>query len=246
MKTSSLHLLLGLYSREKEEVIELPLSAAKNILHNLSDSGQRSLLYHLQRQGLVLSKSIGEKKRLVITSHGRELLEGTFPALKPPDRVDHWYVLVFVKSPSQDPQFRYLRSLVMKSGALAITKGVFIFPNFLPTAVKTECQTRYMLSVIIWRVHNWELGDEMSIVIKGFKLQDVTQIYSGISNELASLTTKIENNIELKNQYKNDIFMAFDRFVKMLTSDFGLTSVYFPQEIAALEILSEFQKLFIL
>src|SRR5687767_13547175 len=138
MKKTAQKILLSLY---QPETFRLSLKELEFLNENQTASGFKSIVYHLERSGYVRLERLDGEPWVSLTSHGKEAVEDLFPAFHP--RHLHWEgtwsCLVFRTAPSTDPEFRYLRKLLVKVNAAALSRGVYLYPGGFPDRVLSEC-----------------------------------------------------------------------------------------------------------
>lgn len=246
MKQTTQKLLLMLhYAPEKEPLVAL---TAEQLLHSapeLSPSGFRSLLYGAVQNKYISKESAGQGNYYVSTDLGRRMTEASFPALS--KRFEswsgEWSCMVFLEAHKGDPQFRYLRKLLLEKGAVALSRGVYLSAGEFDRRVQSEVETLYYRSVVVFTIQEWQIGSERPIVIDSLGLDSVAAGYSGISSEIAKLLSKNRNESKLNNQSKDHYANLIDRFSALLLADPGFTTRYFPGLNSPQNLLHQLQEL---
>lgn len=218
------------------------------LLETLSLAGARSLLYLLEQQQLV-SKELSEAGvGYRSTLQGVKALEAEISALS--HRYDHWEgdwsVLVFLTAPKSDPSFRYLRRLLVSQGALGLNRGVYLGAGGFSDAVMLELEQRYSKSVVLCSLNEWQIGAERPIVINFFGLNDILQSYSGISTQVARLTSENTKKSDMKDQSKKAVAALFHQFLGVVKEDPGFSTRYISLKITPFDLLAKLQRLLLL
>lgn len=216
-------------------------------LPDLTPSGRRSLVGHLERQGWLSIDKLDDQAWLRLTRAGTKALEEALPALAFSSRggasqSSQWQLLIFHEAPRSDPNFRYLRTRLLAAKALPLSRGVYLFPTFLSKPILEECQALYQNSVVIVGVGEWRFSDERELVVDGYGLADLATAYSGVGKELGRLLASYDRAGRLNDRLKQGFFTAFDRFWEVLVQDLGLVTTYFPQVPSPQLILKDFQQ----
>lgn len=243
MKETSLKLLTLLYTRGNFSEVFTNYEQLSLLLPELTRSGVRSLVSLLKKRGLITTERLDNQTMVFITNAGTKTVEDQIPAFFFTDGqvVSEWSCLVFLKAPKRDPEFRYLRSLLLDHHAVGLTRGVYLYPGSFPAKIKEECHELYTLSVIIMQAKTLVQGDLRTIFSQHQPLADIAQSYSGISSEINSLLKPKKDYSDLNDQQKKHIFSVFNRFFKIVSDDSGFTKLFFPQVNGAYELLLEIQ-----
>ena len=234
MKKNTQKLLLAIYKNSQEG---LPHHLARGVNEvmtlvspTLSTSGARSLVYLLEKKGYISTQRLLGTTQLSLTTIGKRLLEADFPALDA--EWDSWNgsfdCLVFLQPPAGDPQFRYLRKLLLEERALSLTRGVYISAKNFSPKVLQELRSTYHRSVTLFTIGSWEISVENAVIMSGYSLIDVIESYSGISKEIDRLLSAKKLKKALRDSDKKQIALVYDRLHATLASDPGFSSYYFP------------------
>lgn len=242
MKSTAQKLLLSLYTPTAEP-LWIGYDVVQFLLPEISSAGQRSLIAQLKQKSLI-SVERWERTQLRATQQGYQAITVQFPALSRfQDWQGEWTAVMFLSAPSQDPNFRYLRSMLLQNQAVPITRGMYLYPGPLPAALLELCQDLYREQVAIVQWGKVIQGDLLSLIAPTYALSDIFQTYSGISTELNSLLRRKLPFLELNHSQKEAIYLVFDRFFTALLQDPGITQFYYPQSPRPLELLGGFQEL---
>ncbi len=247
MKKTSQVLLTALFPvAQNKPGIVLTTKQLRFLVPDLSESGFKSLLYLLEQQELV-NRELGDAEPVYsLTNLGKRAVEDEFPALS--NRYDSWEgdwaLLVFLTAPKGDPQFRYLRSLLLSQGAVALNRGVYLGAGGFSNRVMVELENEYRRSVVLLTVGEWQIGSEKPIVMKSLGLNDIVANYSGIGKQLARLLQEKLEKSSLKNQTKQDSLILFQQFLSVLQEDPGFTTRYIARSTPPLSLLAELQHIF--
>ncbi len=243
MKQTSKKLLLWLYPFDASLKRRVSVSVASWLLPELTTAGQNSLVRHLENEHLLFTDELDGIIKLSLSSHGRLQLQADFPTLKWVDQPwqGDWSVVVFIKAPAGDKNFRYLRSLLMKQQSFQLSRGVYLNAGEISKELINTLHNAYRENVIVYKTNNWQFGDDSIFIGQSEYLKDIISIYSGISNELKILLTKKSNRKTLSDQQKNQFASIFDRFVISFEQDCGIIPYYHPEVISGIKLLQQMQ-----
>lgn len=244
LKSNSKKLLLWLYPAAGTARRRVPYDEVQLILSNLTEAGRRSLIRLLEEKQLLLTDEIEGVLRLTLSSHGLAQLEADFPALKIKREgwKGDWSMVLFLKSPSSDKNFRYLRNLLVSSHCFGLKRGVYLRAGVLPENIQQTLQEAYRKSVVVINFDEWQFGDEQIVIGQKVNLKDTMNVYSGIGKEVKNLLTNFVHFNGLTDQQKSSFNSIFDRLFAALESDFGLIPNYFPEFSGGVELLSQLQQ----
>jgi DNA-binding transcriptional regulator PaaX len=209
------------------------------LFSELSASGRRSLISSLkEKQFLFVGRHNGAKK-LYITSHGQTYVEQEFPALSSGIATwdGTWAQLVFIQSPATDPQFRYLRQLLIDTNAGQLRRGVYISPGRFHKRVEEQFPY-YKNAIIVTTIADWQFGDERSVIEPLFNLSDVRDSLSGVSGECDRLLVVLNNEKRSISSLEKDFCLVFDRLLAICSFDIGVHAYYFSQVPSVRNILT--------
>lgn len=247
-KKNTQKILLALFTPEQALAPVLTQEQLRPVVAEMTDSGFRSLLMYLEKQNRIYKQRVFSQNSYGLTSQGREELDSLFPALQSKwqswDR--SWMLLTFLEAPKSDPHFRYLRSILLKEQALALTRGVFIKPDTFTSETLRICQELYRGSVAIGSVQNWQMGVDNPLVSDYYDLSPLAEVYSSISKESSLLLSADVSKKGLIKKDKYFISSIFDRFADALGSDVGLLQFYVPGVAGAQQIQSQLQRVLFL
>lgn len=247
MKKNAVSLTLILFPIVSSQDLFLTTSKAIELLPDLTKGGVRSLLHYLDSSGLLSSEKIQKETRYYLTELGERQLIEQFPALNPSwdNYQGEWECIVFQDAPKNDPQFRYLRTQVLKERALQLSRGVYCVPGKFSSEFKSLAQKMYVGSVTLFIVSEWVQGFERNTVTRNFGLGDLATTYSGISKDIDSLLTINQKKTLLTDQQKVSFRSVYDRFRDSLQEDSGLLVFYYPNTVHARILLTQLQQLFL-
>ncbi len=219
----------------------IKISTIETLIPNLTDGGKRSLLHVMKKSDLINSERVLGVTTIGITQHGIKALEKQFPVLsnKWSSWTGNWDCLVFVKPPSSDHNFRFLRNLLVEEGAISISRGVYISPGSFSDRVVADCSDIYRNSVLMFSVGEWKIASFRNLIVAKYNLIDLVESYSGISNDVSRLLTYIDTNKRLTNSSKIDINLVYDRLIDVLGDDPGFSHYYFNDSPKPLELISK-------
>jgi DNA-binding transcriptional regulator PaaX len=243
MKQSTKVLLSWLYTPDERAPRVLLQSEFEWLLPEMTSAGRRSFLHYLNAQRLIHREPSELGWRYAITQFGSKALKAEFPALSEEWQTwqGEWSGLVFKHSPPSDPQFRYLRTVLIEAGAQALARGVFIFPGQFPSRVLELCESLYIDSIVIFAFSQWLFGDERSTITELFNLQDLISLYSGISKESSNLLSVFNSEKGSKDQSKRRFKDLFYRFLTVLEQTPGLFHHYYPHSPSPPGLLKQLQ-----
>jgi len=240
MKTNAQKILLWLYPPSVGKIRWVSVTDLKTLVPALTESGQRSLLLYLQRKrSLELN---GDRAR--ITDLGMTLLRAEFDIFsRVEDWNRSWSIICFLKAPASDPSFRYLRKLLLASGAGQLTRAVYLYPGKLKAKVGDTLLTLYQENVLVLESDKWLFGDERIVANQLFALKDQQSALSGISREVDQLLSLKKRGKISIGQLKIKIFTVFDRLLPILGNDLGIAEYYYDDGLSSLSLLSLLKEL---
>lgn len=245
MKKNAQKILLCLYSFSKTDQVILASTQLRLAVPEMTAGGYRSLLLFLLRKGWLVKESFAGNQLYSLTDKGREVLKAKFPALNPSwaQWNGEWHAMVFIKAPASDPQFRYLRQVLVADHALPISRGVYLAAGGFSPAILATCTSLYQDSLVIFSVGAWEFGLDRPIIVEYYDLASTASSYSSIGNSIDSLLEIFNSNKNRTDQQKMQISTTIDRLWSGLKEDPGFTTYYFP---GLLDISSILKKIFLL
>lgn len=245
MKKNAQKILLCLFSFSKNEQVLLSSQQLKLAVPEMTDGGFRSLLLFLQRKGYLGKESVSSQQLYSLTEQGRELLKAKFPALQSKWRQwdGQWSAMTFIKAPNSDPQFRYLRQLVVAEHALPLARGVYLAAGGFSQEVLGVCKSLYQDSVTVFSVCEWQFGMDRPIIVEHYDLASTASVYSSIGSSIDQLLEIFQSSKSRTDQQKMRISTTIDRLWEGLRGDPGFTSYYFP---GLLDLGSLLKKIYLL
>lgn len=243
MRENSKKILLFLFP-SVDEPVWLTFAQLSELLPNLTKAGLMSALFLLDKKDLLRIDKTQSNWRYSLSTHGVSFLKGLFPALKasPLNRQGKWSILVFLKAPKADKNFRYLRNFLAQNQVIALTRAVYLIPITLVDKVMPELDKTYINAVLLVEVGEWMFGDDYKIIGQRAGLQDLFELYSSISKEIDRLISVKLINKTFTQQENLDFHSALDRFFAILGQDNALMSIYYPEVVTPEELLFKFQK----
>lgn len=244
IKKNAQKLLLALYAQPDQHQVTISVHKLRYLVPDMSEGGYRSLLLFLERRNFLFRERVFGSVAVGITEAGKEALIRLFPAL---DRSwnswnGQWMVLVFLNAPKSDPNFRYLRQLLLSEKSLALSRGVYLAAGSFSNRILMETKQLYNQSVVILSADKWHWGLERPVIVKYYDLASRAEVYSGIGSELRRLLSISEVGKKLTDQQKSAISSIIERFAESLKEDPGFTSHYFPGVPGAIDLVSQIQK----
>ena len=230
MKNNAQKILLLLFSLPAQPPVLLTKNQLMAAVPDMTAGGFRSLLRFLEQKGWLSKESISQQQLISLTAQGKEALIARFPALNSRWLTwkGEWQALVFLSAPKTDPQFRYLRQLVLTHHCLQLSRGVYLAAGGFDQAVLVACDSLYQHSVVIFSVANWDFGFDRPIISKYYDLASIASIYSSISSSIDQMLANFNENKLRTNQPKVSIATTIDRLCQVLKEDPGFTGYYFP------------------
>lgn len=232
-------LLLFLYGAELSGKKMVEYAYVHRLFPHLSASGRRSLVSSLKGSQFLLVEDFDSTKQLFITTYGKTFLETEFPALSS-EKVSWdgtWSMLLFIESPKADPNFRYLRQLLVDTHAGQLSRGVYLYPGRFHKKVEEQYDF-YRNCIVVTSIKEWQFGDERSVIVPLFNLSDVKDSLSGVSSEVDDMLVISNGQKGSISSLEDRIHLVFDRLVAVLEFDVGVHKHYFPQVENSREILT--------
>jgi hypothetical protein len=244
MKENAQRLLSWLYPSDRT-ARWVKLSELGFVAPELTEGGLQSVLKFLEEHKRLVIERLDGQQLVSITSHGMRALEERIPAFSPQRRdwQGGWQAVIFLHAPKSDPNFRFLRRLLLGSFALPVSRGVFLYPGQLLEKIIFELNSSYEGSVMSTEFKKWTFGDEREIIGSILNFADQANSYSSISSEIDSLLTLDQPLIEFTDQAKLRFSSVFSRLFAVLKNDFGIQQAYLPQVKDGIMLLFELQKL---
>lgn len=248
MKENTKKILLLLFSTDNSQV-KVSYDNLWYMLPNLTVDGKKSLFQYLIKKQLINVSYIYQNhqrvKAVELSSYGKKMILDRIPALArlQQNQPIKWQMIVFLKAPVSDQNFRHLKELLIRIKAIQIQRAVYIYPGKIKPDITSLINHSYYSSVLVIDIANWVLNNLNDII--GYKtlLLDTIYAYSEISNQLYRLLN-IEKKINCFDiQQKKAINSLFDRFLNILNDDFGLVNINLSQENEAFKLLRQFQSI---
>ncbi len=231
MKKNSRILLLSLASSALGEE-GIPFSLALLLPIGNSPASKRSLLYYLGRQQCIWIERHQDILRVGLTAQGKRRLTGQFPALSvdATTTVPEWQLIVLKEAPKNDPHFRSLAALFNKSRVLRLARGVYTYPGKLPENLESQLNSLYSEKHIArCTVNDWRSGLDRPVIVAYYDVENLSDIYSSISNEIDRLLSTYDGKKELLDRTIIQISSIVERLDSALVSDCGLVHRFFPK-----------------
>lgn len=250
MKKSSLKLMIALWPpaalQAQNQAYLVPDKQLRQLVPQLTDSGFRSLLFHLAKQGVLFLEKAEAGNLVRLTYQGTELLKAKFPALQTESQAtgQEWSVLVFTEAPKSDHQFRFLRQRLLGLHAVSLNRGVYLYPGKFPESFIQECHVSYAQSLLLFSTADWLFGDLRAVILQKFQLTDLVSIYSGVSSELSQLISSFSQSKKTNHQSKKALCLLFDRWWDGIQQDSGLLAAFYPGHEPPTTWLERWQKVF--
>lgn len=254
MKLNSKKLLLGIWTPTHSEGANfagddgsITQNFSKDIVNllvpDLQETGRRSLLHILKRQGWLTVDVIGAQQWLRPSSKSTNLIAADFPALQASSSSLEWECIVCVKAPATDSDFRYLRTQLLLAKAIGLTRGVYLMPRKLPLALESELQSTYHAAIMRLPLRDWPVSAWWPVAEQSYNLTSLASVYSGISSQIDRLIMKDGYKKGLTDQNKYHLISLFNQFFISIQTDPGLLQYMYPQMETASSILQKWQKL---
>jgi hypothetical protein len=103
----------------------------------------------------------------------------------------------------------------------------------------------YQLNVSVMSIVGWEFGIDPSIFLAQNGLQNLANLYSGISKEIDQLLASNVIEKGLTNAQKQIVLEIYNRVISILEIDPGYTRYYFPSSVSPLELIGKLQKILV-
>ncbi len=248
IKKNAQKLLLALFTDPNKTSVMLPITGLRHLVPDMSEGGYRSLLLFLERKNFLFREKVFGSVSVGLTEEGRNALLSQFPALDERWRSwnGRWMVLIFLEAPKSDPNFRYLRQLLLAEKSLVLSRGVYLAAGSFSNRVLMETKQLYHQSVAILSAETWHIGLQRPLIVSYYDLTSRVESYSGFSKEVTRLLEMSDAAKKLNNQQKSALCSLFDRVVDSLRDDPGFTSYYFPDYPGISPLIAQLQKVIML
>lgn len=249
MKNNSKLIILALYAPTSPYNYFVEERVLKSFLFpiaQLSESGWKSALYILTKQGYIDRVSYADKRKIGLSTKGVEACRNAFPALNPHWQTwdMSWHLVVFSDPPKGDAQFRYLRRQLLSLSATTLTRGVYLIPSIFKAELDRRIINTYDTNVYILPIQNAIEANTRAALLSQHCVEDVLSNYSGISNELNQLLIAKSSSIRFADQRKNAFSTVFYRFWEVLGEDPGFIHALFHSHVHPHSLLISFQSVF--
>lgn len=246
MKENSKLALLALFQPENLD-FELTQVSFELIWPRLVERGRTSLLYYLVSRGWLERRGGGREARYSLTAHGARLLREELPILTaltsrrlaPPAR----QLLVFVHSPSTDPQFRSLRRQLLEVGAIGLGRGAYLLLSELPYQLRSKLEQEYSQAVILLTSPRWQLGEHQITISLKKASHDLKNILSGVSKESTHLLSQNRAMNKWSPVHKRMIMGLYERYFALITHPNTRSLLALENHTISSLLLRELQKI---
>lgn len=214
------------------------------LLPEMTPGGRRSLLHYLRGKHLLRSERLENKTYISLTSHGKALSAAEFRPFgnELSDWSGVWAVVIFLSPPKSDEGFRYLRQTLLENHFVSLSRGVYLYPGSIPQGVESLLQELYVGAVSVLEAQKWLFGDEREFINEKYALNDLAEVYSGISREINQLLNTESQQKGLIEKESKQIYSVFERLFAVLGNDPGLMKYYYPQVPTAKTLLQRLQR----
>ena len=245
IKANTKKLLIWMYKPEDPKRL-IPIEHINYLWPQLSSAGKKSLCRYLKEKELIDIVRDGVGEKLILTNYGRSVLEDAFPNLRSfwGNWRGQWLGIVLLNSPSQDPEFRQLRSLLKKYGAIPLTRAVYLCSEIHADKLTSQLLNNYYQSVYIWRLGSLIFGNDKKLFSLPNESKSALLVYSKISNEVSDLLDKKQEKKALTNRQKTQIFSIFNRLFDLIENCSGVFTIYFPETETISELMNIMHGLF--
>jgi hypothetical protein len=242
MKQSSKKILSSLWFSPQDSVVVFSTVALQQLVPELSQSGCRSLLTHLQTKGLIAAGRLGDTRGWYLLEAGRAALSEHFPLFK--DLPDIWWIVICRTPPEGDREFRFLRQQLLGHYALPLSRGVYALWGEIPPSITELLRSSYSRSVFVASLNDVSYGDFRFECEEYFHTSDVLRAYSSVSSQAARLISEISSKNRLTEGQKKEIVNIYWQWYSAVESDPGNSSRLFTQAVSGRVALGQWQQLF--
>ena len=225
LKTNSKKILTWIYSKG-EKVVFLDRKNVNRIVGNLSQAGQRALLYHLVSQELIAEQRLGSELGYYITERGRRTIEEEMLVLSPQWAAwnGSWLLIGMLEAPKFDKNFQNLRRRLVEGGALPLGRGMYLWPSCLLVEAEKLLNKKYSSFVWLFRVEEILNDKAGKTIAEKLDLQAWVEDYSGISRDISKLLGKRRAKKRLTDREIVEIYKLYDRLFFVGERERGLIS----------------------
>ncbi len=231
LKQNSLKLLLCIYAAQHTAETGLSLPQLRELVPDITDTGSRSLIILMEKKKLIYRKRIFKVTSYHLTDLGVKALKDAFPSLNDSwaEWKGEWMAVSFLKAPTSDKQFRFLRTAVLADGALPLGRGLYVKANGFSKQVLHELEHSYQAAVTVFWIKEWLQGFDKPVIYTYYDLNDISGVLSGISSNIDRLLSIYSIEKRLNKKEKNEFIFDVDRFCQCLRESPGFLYYYFPE-----------------
>lgn len=230
IRTNTKKLLFWLYSDEKTGSL-FKTENIRLLFDQLSDDGWRSMLFLLQKKGLVeLRASVGEGKSsyIRITSLGKRVIESEMAVLDrnwPSWDGERWAVLM-IRGEKGEKQRGELTKLIKRKKLITIPIGCggWLMPEFEADKLLLYMDQEYLNFFWLWKIERWEVGDWSSLIFEHGEIEFYMNFYSRVSSEAKLLLNKMNGKKSRSDRDKTRFVDLFNKVFITASLDPGWSS----------------------
>lgn len=246
MKANTKQLLLAI-TRFDHKIEPLSASLLKKIVApDLTESGWRSLLAWCQQKGWIKLHQSGRSKLTVYAlPQAQTILATVFPAFSSQWvawRGD-WSALIFLEAPSSDKGFRYLRRFCVEKQLMPMTRGVYLGPSWWLEKEFVSIAKLYKTATQLVQIKEFVSGPLNERIQQHYDVIGLSDIYSGISNQINDLLNKKDTQKTLKKQAISQISAILLQWSDVLALDLGVVRYYVPGAVVLPTLVEQWQHL---
>lgn len=225
VKPTTLRLLTVLFrqdTRLDSVRFELPMAALPAIWPQMTAAGRRSQISFLVRRGWLTKKTLAGQNWLTGSTYSDQLVRQSLAAFNGFTRPERWLLVVCLRSPEFDPQFKRLGAFLLGLSGCRISRGIYLVPDWYKHQIQDRIGLKYRSSVVIFDSGEWLVGDQSQLLSQWYAVADRVSIYSGISSEISSLLDDSQVSMSWSDQQKSHFVSVFDRWWELVSREDGL------------------------
>lgn len=228
MKYSVKKILLFVFLKKKIENEASKKEQLYILVPELSSSGKRSLISYLKKNQYLLEYQINNTKFLSLSKKAYREISVEMPFILRTEWQGEWMMMIFNKAPLFDKNFRNLHKQLIKIQARLLQRSVYLYPAPLPDLFLDNLRNDYQNNLFLFTIQQVDESFNENFYFDQKEIQDLLNIYSGISKELNDLLASIKLQNRGINSIKKVLVSCYERLTEYALKENGVIKYYFP------------------